>query len=51
LLALIRDAGVDHVQLRAFLGLPPEARQAVTGLIQYTARAEAGKTTHPNGQD
>lgn len=51
LLALIRDAGVDHVQLRAFLGLPPEARQAVTGLIQYTARAEAGRTTHPHGQD
>jgi transcriptional regulator with XRE-family HTH domain len=49
LLALIRDAGVDHVQLRAFLALTPEARQAMAGLIEYTARAEAARTRR--GQD
>jgi transcriptional regulator with XRE-family HTH domain len=47
LLALIRDAGVDQVQLRAFLALPREAREAMTGLIQYTARAEAARKGRP----
>jgi len=51
LLALVRDAGVDHVQLRAFLGLPPEARQAIAGLIEYTAQAETDRRRHPRGQD
>jgi transcriptional regulator with XRE-family HTH domain len=41
LLALIRDAGIDHVQLRAILGLSPEARRAITDLIEVTARDDA----------
>lgn len=43
LLALIRDAGIDQAQLRAFLALSPEARQAMTGLIEYAAGAEAAR--------
>ena len=51
LLALIRDAGIDHVQLRAFLGLPPEARQAMTSLIEYTAKADLGRKGRQRDQD
>jgi transcriptional regulator with XRE-family HTH domain len=39
LLAMIREADVDHGQLRTFLGLPPEARRALTSLIEHTVRA------------
>jgi transcriptional regulator with XRE-family HTH domain len=39
-LALVRDAGVTSAQLRALLQLTPAARQAVTDLIEHTARAE-----------
>ncbi len=41
LLALIRDAGIDRAQLRAILGLSPEARKAITDLIEVTARDDA----------
>jgi transcriptional regulator with XRE-family HTH domain len=41
LLALIREADVDHGQLRAFLGLPPAARAAMTTLIEHTSGARA----------
>ena len=41
LLAMIRDARVDAGQLRAILGLSPEARKAITDLIAVTARDEA----------
>jgi transcriptional regulator with XRE-family HTH domain len=41
LLALIRDAGIDHAQLRAILGLSPETRKAITDLIEVTARDDA----------
>jgi len=41
LLALVRDAGVTSAQLRAILQLSPGARQAVTDLIEHTARTEA----------
>ena len=41
LLAMIRDARIDAVQLRAILGLSPEARKAITDLIAVTARDEA----------
>ena len=41
LLAMIRDARVDTAQLRAILGLSPEARRAITDLIAVTARDEA----------
>jgi transcriptional regulator with XRE-family HTH domain len=51
LLALVRDAGVDRVQLRAFLGLSPEARQAIASVIEHTARAEADRTKHQHAQD
>jgi ESX-1-secreted protein regulator len=47
LLALVRDAGVTSVQLRALLQLSPGARQAVADLIEHTARAEQrGKPGH-----
>ncbi len=41
LLAMIRDAHIDAMQLRAILGLSPEARKAITDLIAVTARDEA----------
>jgi transcriptional regulator with XRE-family HTH domain len=41
LLALVRDAGVTSVQLRALLELTPGARQAIADLVAHTARAEA----------
>jgi transcriptional regulator with XRE-family HTH domain len=41
LLAMIRDARIDAVQLRAILGLSPEARRAMTDLIAVTTRDEA----------
>ena len=43
LLALIREADVDPVQLRAFLCLPAAAREAVTTLIEHTAGLAAGR--------
>ncbi len=39
--AMIRDARIDTGQLRAILGLSPEARRAITDLIAVTARDEA----------
>ena len=50
LLAMIRDARIDAVQLRAILGLSPEARQAITDLIAVTARDEARRRGAP-GED
>ena len=47
LLATIRDARVDTEQLRAILGLSPEARRAITDLIAVTARDEARKRGAP----
>src|SRR5580658_1186770 len=47
LLAMIRDARVDTAQLRAILGLSPEARRAVTDLIAVTARDEAQRRGAP----
>ena len=41
LLAIIRDAHVDTEQVRAILGLSPEARKVITDLIAVTARDEA----------
>ena len=41
LLTLIRDADIDRAQLRAILGLSPEARKAITDLIEVTARDDA----------
>jgi hypothetical protein len=41
LLAIIRDARIDTEQLRAILGLSPEARKAITDLIAVTARDDA----------
>ena len=40
LLAMIRDARIDTEQLRAILGLSPEARKAITDLIAVTSRDE-----------
>lgn len=51
LLSLIRDAGIDHVQLRAFLGMPPEIREAITNLIEYTAQAESDGKRRQRGSD
>jgi transcriptional regulator with XRE-family HTH domain len=38
LLALIRDARISSAQLRAILELSPQARQAITDLVEATAR-------------
>src|ERR1700684_559662 len=48
LLAMIRDARVDTAQLRAILGLSPEARRAITDLIAVTARDEARRRGAPS---
>jgi hypothetical protein len=47
LLAMIRDAHVDAEQLRAILGLSPQALQAITDLIAVTARDEARRRGTP----
>jgi len=47
LLAMIRDARVDTAQLRAILGLSPEARRAITDLIAVTAQDEARRRGAP----
>jgi len=47
LLAMIRDAHIDALQLRAILGLSPEARKAITDLIAVTARDEARRRGVP----
>ena len=44
---MIRDARVDAAQLRAILGLSPEARQAITDLIAISARDEARRRGTP----
>ncbi len=41
MLAMIRDADITTIELRAFVGMPPEARQAFVELVKHTARAEA----------
>lgn len=38
LLALVRDADISSAQLRAFLELSPQVRQAIINLVQATAR-------------
>jgi len=47
LLAMIRDARIDTEQLRAILGLSPEARKAITDLIAVTSRDEARRRGTP----
>jgi len=44
---MIRDARIDTEQLRAILGLSPEARKAITDLIAVTARDEARRRGTP----
>jgi len=39
-LAMIRDAGIDAVELRALVQLSPEARRAVMDLVAVTAREQ-----------
>ncbi len=41
LLALVRDARISSAQLRAILGLSPQARQAIVDLAEATARDDA----------
>jgi len=41
LLALVRDARISSAQLRAILELSPQARQAITDLVEATARDNA----------
>ena len=47
LLAMIRDADIDALELRTILGLSPQARKAITDLIAVTvgddARRRAGQ--------
>jgi transcriptional regulator with XRE-family HTH domain len=45
LLALVRDARISSVQLRAILELGPDARQAIIDLVKATARDE-GRRGH-----
>ncbi len=47
LVAMIRVARIDAGQLRAILGLSPEARKAITDLIAVTARDEARRRGAP----
>ena len=47
LLAMIRDARVDTAQLRAILGLSPEALRAITDLLAVTARDETRRRGAP----
>ena len=46
---MIRDAHVDAGQLRAILGLSPEARKAITDLIAVTARDGDGRVGSVGG--
>jgi transcriptional regulator with XRE-family HTH domain len=50
LLALIRDAGIDRAQLRAIVGLSPEARKAITDLIEATARDDDRRRHAEDGE-
>jgi transcriptional regulator with XRE-family HTH domain len=49
LLALVRDARISSVQLRAILELSPQARQAIADLVQATTRENAPR--HRSEQD
>jgi transcriptional regulator with XRE-family HTH domain len=49
LLALVRDARIGSAQLRAILELSPAARQAITDLVEATARDDARR--HRGEQD
>jgi len=49
LLALVRDARITGAQLRAILELSPQARQAITDLVQATTRDET--RTHRGEHD
>ena len=49
LLALVRDARITSAQLRAILELSPAARQAITDLVEATARDDARR--HRSEQD
>ena len=49
LLALVRDADISSAQLRAILALSPAARQAITDLVEATARDDARR--HRSEQD
>ena len=40
MLAMIRDAGITSIQLRAFVDMPPEAREAFVELVKHTVRTE-----------
>lgn len=50
LLALVRDANITSVELRAILGLDREGRQTVARLIERTARAETDDVHHDHGE-
>lgn len=51
LLKLLRDTGVASAQLRAFLTLTPEARQAVADLIEATARREDERSRQSRSEE
>ena len=48
LLAMIRDADIDALELRTILGLSPQARKAITDLIAVTVGEDARRRA---GQD
>jgi transcriptional regulator with XRE-family HTH domain len=49
LLTLVRDAGITSAEFRALLGLGPEGRKAVAGVITRTAAAEAERMARDQG--
>jgi transcriptional regulator with XRE-family HTH domain len=49
MLAMIRDADITSTQLRAFVDVPFEAREAFVELVKHTARGEAERAkVHDN---
>jgi transcriptional regulator with XRE-family HTH domain len=45
LLAIVRDAGITSIQLRAFGSMTPEGRQTIVDLIRQTGRAVREETS------
>jgi transcriptional regulator with XRE-family HTH domain len=50
LLALVRDAQISSAQLRAILELSPQARQAITDLVEATARDDTRRHRSEHGE-
>ena len=51
LLAMIRDADIDALELRTILGLSPQARKAITDLIAVTVGEDARRRASQDEAD